>query len=159
MKADIPVVTIRPARVNPLLRHAREQRLALDGDWRFRLDPDDRGVAEGWFNSVNLLLEEIRVPGCWQGQGFGGDGHDRVFDFNFEARVFRATYKGTGWYGRTFRVSAEWIGQRVWLNFGGAHPSAEVWLNGTRLGANTLPFVPFGFNITDGVPAASYDHS
>ncbi len=142
---------IRPARVNPILPHPREQRLSLDGDWRFRLDPDDRGVSERWYETAAHLPEEIRVPGCWQGQGFGGDGKDRLWDFNLEARVFRATYKGTGWYGRLFRVPEEWTGRRVWLNFGGVHPSAEVWVNGARVGENELPFVPFAFDVTDAV--------
>lgn len=139
---------IVPARVNPLLRHPQESRLSLDGDWQFRLDPDDRGVADAWFRSPAHLPERIRVPGCWQGQGFGGAGKDRVWDFNLEARVFRATYKGTGWYGRSVTAPPAWRGRHVWLLFGGAHPSVEVWLNGARLGENTLPFVPFGFNVT-----------
>lgn len=142
---------IRPARVNPIFPHPREQRLSLDGDWRFRLDPDDCGVRDGWFRPTARLPERIQVPGCWQGQGFGGDGDDRLWDFNLEARVFRATYKGTGWYGRAFRVPRAWAGKRVWLNFGGAHPSAEVWLNGEPLGENDLPFVPFAFDVTDAV--------
>lgn len=142
---------IRPARVNPILLHAAERRLSLDGDWRFRLDPDDCGIREGWFRRPAHLTEHIRVPGCWQGQGFGDDGQDRVWDFNLEARVFRATYRGTGWYGHSFTVPPAWQGQQLWLNLGGVHPSAEVWLNSTRLGENVLPFVPFGFNITGGV--------
>ena len=39
------------------------------------------------------------------------------------------------------------------MNFGGVHPSAEVWLNGIRLGKNQAPFVPFGFDITGAVSA------
>lgn len=151
MKEDAAFLSIRPARVNPILAHPRERRLSLDGAWRFRLDPDDRGRSERWYETAAQLLEEIRVPGCWQGQGFGGDGNDRLWDFNLEARVFRSTYKGTGWYGRTFRVPAEWTGRRVWLNFGGVHPSAEAWLNGARLGENDLPFVPFAFDVTGAV--------
>ncbi len=139
---------IRPARVNPLLEHPQEQRIRLDGEWGFRLDPQDCGVRKNWFRASAEFADRIRVPGCWQGQGFGGDGKDRVWDFNLEARVFRATYKGTGWYGRSFAVPAAWRTRRVWLNFGGAHPSAEVWLNGIRLGENALPFVPFGFDIS-----------
>lgn len=147
----MPSKQIRPARVNPILAHPHEQRLSLDGEWRFRLDPEDRGVSERWFADGQSLADPIQVPGCWQGQGFGGDGKDRLWDFNLEARVFRATYKGTGWYGRAFRVPREWAGKRIWLNFGGAHPSAEVWLNGERLGENDLPFVPFAFDVTDAV--------
>ena len=137
-----------PARVNPVLIHPRERRLSLSGEWRFRLDPDDAGLPERWFAAPERITEAIAVPGCWQGQGFGHDGLDEVWDFRLSARVFRATYQGTGWYARTFRAPDEWRGLRHWLNFGGAHPSAEVWLNGQPLGSNELPFVPFGFEVT-----------
>ena len=144
---------LRPARVNPLLRHPLEERVSLDGDWRFHLEPEGlaTGRRDGGCPRLASLRERIRVPGCWQGQGFGGDGKDRLWDFNLEARVFRATSKGTGWYGRSFRVPESWLEKRVWLNFGGAHPSAEVWLNGVRLGENRLPFVPFAFDVTAAV--------
>jgi len=138
-----------PVRVNPVLLHPAERRVRLRGDWRFRLDPEDCGVAERWFTKPDPFTDTIAVPGCWQGQGFGSDAKDMVWDFRVEARTFRATYAGTGWYGKTFAIPADWAGQRVWLNFGGAHPSAEVWLDGVHLGDNGMPFVPFGFEITE----------
>ncbi|MBM3500222.1 MAG: hypothetical protein FJX74_16315, partial [Armatimonadetes bacterium] len=138
-----------PARVNPLLCHPRELRYCLRGDWRFRLDPEEAGLAGEWFRRPEGIAEPIAVPGCWQGQGFGHGGEDEVWDFRLRARVFRATYRGTGWYARTFRVPDAWQGRRVWLNFGGAHPSAEAWLNGEPLGGNDLPFVPFRFEVTN----------
>ncbi len=139
---------LAPARVNPLLTHPDERRLPLEGPWRFRLDPEDRGLAERWFRQDEIIAEPIRVPGCWQGQGFGGDGVDTLWDFRLAARTFRATYRGTGWYALCFAPPAEWEESRISVNFGGAHPSAEVWLNGSRLGENNLPFVPFGFEVT-----------
>lgn len=125
----------------------------------FRLDPDDTGKGEEWFRHPNIFSEHLHVPGTWQGQGFGGSGKDTIRDFNLTARTFRATYKGTGWYCKTFRVPREWLDGpsaadntgRLWLDFGGAHPSAEVWLNGHFLGINELPFVPFGFDISQAV--------
>ena len=137
-----------PVRVNPVLLHPREQRLGLGGQWRFRLDPEDSGLAERWFCDPDRIAQPIVVPGCWQGQGFGHEGEDEVWDFRLKARVFRATYQGTGWYARTFRVPDEWQGRWLWLNFGGAHPSAQVWLNGECVGDHELPFVPFGFEVT-----------
>jgi len=137
-----------PVRVNPVLRHPCELRHSLREQWRFRLDPDDTGLAAEWFRQPDGIAEPIAVPGCWQGQGFGHEGNDEVWDFRLQARVFRATYQGTGWYARTFRMPDGWQGKRLWLNFGGAHPSAEVWLNGEPLGGNDLPFVPFGLEIT-----------
>ena len=148
-EAPMPHEMRCPVRVNPLLRHPSERRESLEGSWQFRLDPDDEGVSDRWFQSPENFKESVQVPGCWQGQGHGDDSRDMVWDFRLEARVFQATYKGTGWYGRSFEVPASWDESRVWLNFGGAHPSAEVWLNGVRLGENDLPFVPFGFEVTD----------
>ncbi len=140
-----------PVRVNPVCVHPSERRLGLGGQWRFRLDPADEGLKRRWHEDIGPLGETIEVPGCWQGQGFGNDGTDEVWDFRLSARTFRATYKGTGWYGRSFGVPGGWRGRRIHLNFGGAHPSAEVWLNGARLGENAAPFVPFGFEVTDRV--------
>jgi len=138
-----------PVRVNPVLEHPSERRSALNREWRFRLDPDDRGVGERWFADASALTERIAVPGCWQGQGFGHAGKDEVADFRLQARVFQATYTGTGWYAQTFRPLPDWRGKRLWLNFGGVYPTAEVWLNGARLGENHEPFVPFGFEVTE----------
>jgi hypothetical protein len=151
-------VPLSPVRVNPLYLHPREQRHSLNDAWRFRLDPEDRGLAEEWFRRPDGLADPIAVPGSWQGQGFGHEGKDEIWDFRLQARVFRATYQGTGWYARTFRVPDGWEGQRLWLNCGGAHPSADVWLNGQPLGGNDLPFVPFGFEVTGLLqPGADHD--
>ena len=138
-------------RVNPALRHSHERTLSLDGKWLFRLDPQDEGLDAQWFKDQGMFSDAILVPGCWQGQGYGHDGEDEVWDFRLRARTLRATYRGTGWYGRAFELPKDWRGQRIWLNFGGAHPSAQVWLNGIQLGEHAEPFIPFGFDITDTV--------
>ena len=137
-----------PVRVNPVLAHPEERRISLDGTWRFRLDPEDEGLRRRWFQRPDLLRHKITVPGCWQGQGFGHDGQDEVRDFRLRVRVFRATYTGTGWYGKQFRVPAAWKGSSIWINFGGVHPSADIWLNGQKLGFHSGPFVPFAFDAT-----------
>ncbi len=157
MTTNLSIPYFAPARVNPVLAHPSERRLTL-GDWRFRLDPMDIGAAEGWYNATDDIVDPIAVPGCWQGQGYGHDGLDELWDFHLKARTFRATYTGTGWYATTFRVPEDWTGARCLLNLGGAHPSAELWLNGVPLGAHDLPFVPFGFDITTLVqPNATHD--
>jgi len=140
-----------PVRVNPVWRHPAERVVSLDGPWQFELDPDDEGVRRGWFKKPRVLKGVVEVPGCWQGQGYGHEGTDKIWDFQIETRVFRATYTGTGWYGKSFQPPADWADRRLWLAFGGVHPSAEVWLNGQRLGSHSAPFVPFAFDVTDAV--------
>ncbi len=149
--------TILPARVNPLHLGPGEQRSKLGEGWRFRLDPEDVGLQDQWFRAPDVMSEPISVPGTWQGQGFGGDGKDQVWDFRLRARTLRATYTGTGWYANTFRRSGELSGSRVFLNFGAVHPSADVWLNGEPLGSHGEPFVPFAFEITDRVRPGDND--
>ena len=149
MENPKPNLNLRtPARVNPVLRHQEEEFASLDGMWAFRLDPQDEGINLRWFDKPGIFKEEIRVPGCWQGQGFGGEGKDEVWDFRIQTRVFRATYKGTGWYSKSFQIPCEWRKKRIWLNFGGVHPSGEFWLNGEYLGNHSTPFVPFSFDVT-----------
>ena len=143
-----------PPRVHPVIIHPSECRCSLNDGWRFRLDPEDRGRAEKWYTMPHGFVDAINVPGCWQGQGFGNDGTETVWDFRLEAQTLRATYTGTGWYCREFTVPDEWYGKRVFLNFGGVHPSAEVWVNGVYLGENGRPFVPFAFDVTSVVRAA-----
>jgi len=86
-------------RVNPALRHKYERFICLDDKWQFSLDPDDIGLEQRWFEKPDVMKDTIQVPGCWQGQGFGNDDLDEIWDFKIKARVFRATYQGTAWYG------------------------------------------------------------
>lgn len=139
----------QPVVVNPLYTHEKELRYSLSGEWLFRLDPNDVGVKERWFDFSYIFQEYIRVPGNWQGQGFGSDAKENQKEFNTDFRALRATYEGTGWYAKTFTVPVEWTCKRIWLNFGGACPTAEIWLNGIRIGEHHSPMLSFGFEITD----------
>jgi len=143
-----------PVVVNPVLRHPQERRQSLDGTWGFRLDPDEAGLTDRWFD-LDTLPDRVQVPGTWQGQGFGDHSRECVWDFRLEARIYRATYTGTAWYAKRFQLPEDWREMRTWVNFGGVHPSAQVWLNGTRLGEHQAPFVPFGFEITEAVSAGT----
>ena len=96
-----------PVIVNPIFLNPGERRISLSGKWNFRLDPEDKGVAQQWFKSP-LFTEEIEVPGTWQGQGFGNDAKETIWDFGFEVRSLKASYTGTGWYQRNFNVPSDW---------------------------------------------------
>lgn len=140
-----------PARVNPVCIHPEEKRKSLSKGWRFKLDPDDKGVKEKWFKKPDIFSEKIKVPGCWQGQGFGNEDTDYIWDFRLNLRVFKKTYKGTGWYCLVFKVPDDWKEKIIHLNFGGVHPSADIWLNGNFIGSHSGPFIPFGYQITDNI--------
>ncbi|MCL3854767.1 hypothetical protein M1P97_26150, partial [Parabacteroides sp. GYB001] len=43
----------------------------LQGQWRFALDPNDRGLTEQWY--TRSLSDTIHLPGSLQEQGYGND--------------------------------------------------------------------------------------
>ena len=57
-----------PVTVNPVLLHPAERRVALDGSWQFRLDPEDKGLSERW-HTFGDLPDTIEVPGTCRARG------------------------------------------------------------------------------------------
>jgi len=41
----------------------------LAGEWGFALDPDDKGIEEGYYTET--FSESLSLPGCLQEEGFG----------------------------------------------------------------------------------------
>ena len=95
----------------------------LDGQWEFRFAADDRGTAGKWFEPGVPYERKIVVPGCWDAQGVGAP-TDKLWHNAI----------GVGWYRRNFATPDAWRGRRVWLVVGGAHRSAQVWVNGSHVG-------------------------
>ena len=51
-------------------------------------------------------------------------------------------------YTKVFTAPQEWKGKHVFIEFEGARQSAEVWLNGHRLGLHQNGVMAFGFDLT-----------
>ena len=45
----------------------------LTGTWRFRIDRDDRGLADEWWKRPLTGFDTIKLPGMMQAQGFGDE--------------------------------------------------------------------------------------
>ena len=84
-------------------------RIELDGVWQFRMDPQGAGEVEAWHSAGVTFSDTIRVPGCWQAQGFGTP-----------SGILRNHYAGSAWYRRTVAVPAGWNGKSILLTVGGA---------------------------------------
>jgi beta-galactosidase len=107
---------------------AREQ-LPLAEGWRFH-QGSAAGAAVAAFD--DSAWEAITLPHTWNAQ----DGNARGF------------FQGDGWYRRRFQVPAAWAGKQIYLQFDGANRSAEVFLNGHRLGQHRGGFARFRFDAT-----------
>lgn len=60
-------------------------------------------------------------------------------------------FRGTVWYRKHFSIPKESKGSRVYIEFEGVRQVADVYLNGKKLGKDSTGFIPFGFDLTDGI--------
>ena len=104
--------------------------------WRFRLDPDDEGEAQGWYapGFDDAAWQDIAVARTWESQG-----HD---------------YDGYAWYRVSFSVAAQPKGAcRVY--FGGVDARCWVYLNGARIGEHNGWDQPFAIDVSEAVEAGT----
>lgn len=128
--------------------------LSLDGAWAFSYDPDDVGIAEGWFAEGISLPEDTAVPGCAQTQRYASArGNLRVTEVEIPEHSQTIMLKHgclhPSWYRRTFQLPAAWQGQRIALHVGGVKPAATFWLNGQLLGETLTSRSPVRVDLSD----------
>ncbi|HWQ12152.1 MAG TPA: glycoside hydrolase family 2 TIM barrel-domain containing protein [Roseiflexaceae bacterium] len=129
----------------------------LSGTWSFRLDPQDVGIAERWFE--RSLDGTIQLPGSLQAQGYGDEVRvdtpwtggiiDRSWFTEPRYAPYREPgnvkvpfwlqpekyYAGAAWYQREFEAPAWWPGHRVTLTLERPHWGTRVWLDGRECAA------------------------
>ncbi|MGZ4262987.1 MAG: glycoside hydrolase family 2 protein [Solirubrobacteraceae bacterium] len=106
--------------------------IALDTGWRSVPDPDNVGLREGWARGLPANAGSVAIPN----------------DFN--PNVSPAGDRGTVvWYALRFDGPRAVAGRSWNVRFDQVRRTAEVWLNGRRIGASAEPYAPFS------VPAAS----
>jgi len=90
--------------------------LNLEQGWKFRVDPDDAGLALGWYaeDLADSDWVELDAGRTWEEQGFDG-------------------YDGVGWYRLHLAIPAEWDGAPVQLVASGVDDEYDVFVNGELL--------------------------
>jgi len=143
--------------------------VSLAGQWRFEIDRQDVGVAQGWF--ARKLTGHVRLPGDLTEQGIGddvtvetkwiGDIVDQSFFTAPEYEEYRKPgnvkipfwlqptkyYAGAAWYQREVEIPADWKGKRVVLNLERAHWETRVWVDGQSHGSNTALATPHEYDL------------
>lgn len=131
----VTALVAQPVEVYPV-RAGAPGTLSLNGTWDFayRAGPAAEPPA-AW--------SPIAVPGHWELQGFA------------EPKYGKDLVAGTGYYRRTFRVPANWSGQRVMLRFDGVLSGFDAFVNGTKVGSWASGYNPVTFDITDHLRAGA----
>ena len=142
----------------------------LSGEWQFRMDPEDIGISEKWFDTD--FDETIQLPGSMveNGKGFditlqtqwtGGVKNTEWYnDPNYapyhDPKNIRfpywlqpdKKYTGAAWYSKKVTLPKSWEKTTIWLNLERPHWETTVWINGKNAGKQNSLATPHKFNIT-----------
>jgi beta-galactosidase len=105
---------------------------SLPPQWRFAMDPENRGFRNGWhkvdFNDDDWRL--LDVPGYWESQG--------VTDFNQHFPEAQQPYDGFAWYRCSVYIPARFDSDDTRLMLGAIDDMDETFLNGQRIGRTSV---------------------
>lgn len=107
---------------------------SLNGLWRFAVDTEGEGRADGWWRRPLPGRREAPVPASYNDLFPDPAIHDHVGDV---------------WYQRVTRIPARWQGQRIVLRFDAATHRAVVWVDDTEVAAHGGGYTPFEADLTD----------
>lgn len=109
----------------------RRQQTYLEGYWDFIVDPDDRGLDEGWHERLPAGSQQVWVPGVWN-----------------TLRSY-LNYEGIAWYHTPISLSEC---SAAVIQFAAVTHQANIWLDGEPLGEHYGSFLPFNFLVVQPEP-------
>jgi beta-galactosidase/beta-glucuronidase len=120
-----------PERINPVPRSILRRTAfeLLDGEWRFELDPENRGLNERW-HLQHAYTETANFPGSIESHLLAAKGKELA------QSLYANNDEVIAWYEREFTVPAEWMAEAdkiTQLTFGACGYETRVWLNGVQL--------------------------
>src|SRR5215211_855214 len=111
-----------------LYQDGPEGRYLLDGEWLFRLDNEDQGIAQRFMRATSTEgWTKTTVPSVW----------------NLGDASNASMTGGIGWYRKDFELpdadsALAWV-----LRFESVNYRTRVWINGRPVGQNTGAYIPF----------------
>lgn len=127
--------------------------LMLNGEWKikfFKNFEDARKMCDEYERIQRIEhWETIKVPGCWQMQGF--DKHQYT-NIRYPIPVdppYVPDENLTGLYYKNFYLSKEQTREKVYINFDGVDSCLYLWVNGIFCGYTQVSHATSEFDITD----------
>jgi len=102
--------------------------IPLDGDWAFRLDPNNEGQRQEWQNTA--FTETVRLPRSLDENGIGAP--NEKAHRSYLSRLVE--YVGPAWYQRDIDIPAAWAGQSLELFLERCHWETQLWIDGRLAG-------------------------
>lgn len=133
-------LTMACAVSTPLLAERSRDTQVLEQGWIF-LQAD---AADGQAEKAEVSAwQSVTLPHSWNRVGYyltgkGGTHTAETVD----------KHMGKGWYRTRFSTPSDMKGKRLWLEFDAASRSAEIWVNGVRVGSHQGGFSRFRLDVT-----------
>lgn len=122
----------------------------LQGEWFYRLDPEDQGNQQQWFNDT-FEAEVVKLPGTLCENNIG-----TALDIDYEMtpttiRSFRAKYEyiGACWYQKKITIPKGWSNKRVFLTMERVILKSEVWVDDQYIGSSSSLVSAHEYDLTD----------
>ena len=151
---------------------SRDQNSSIDlsGEWQFRMDPEDIGISEKWYEGE--LQDTVKLPGSmvenrkgfditletkWTGgirnpEWYKDPNYAPYFDENNIRFPFwlqpEKKYTGAAWYSKKVTIPQNFSEKEVWLYLERPHWESTVWINGEYAGMQNSLATPHQYNIT-----------
>lgn len=106
----------------------------LNGVWNFKVDTDNVGLDQKWFEKPLTDVVPMAVPASY---------NDLFTDEQIKEHV------GYVWYERAFVIPNSWCDKRIVLRFGSATHHAYVYVDGKEVAHHKGGFTPFEADITE----------
>ena len=105
--------------------------------------------ADGWYDATvpGTVLTTLVDNGVYEEPMYGENNRPEV--------IPEYLCHTDWWYRKEVDIPASYIGKHVWLNFDGINYSADVWVNGKRVGPIKGAFIRGKFDITQYVKAGA----
>lgn len=136
----------------------------LSGKWKFRIDPNNVGIQEKWFE--NNFSETVLLPGSMTENEKGNDISidtkwtgsiiDKSWFTDEKYEKYRQTdnvkvpfwlqpkkhYVGPAWYQKEILVPKTWQYKQVVLHFERCHWETQLWIDGEKIGSQNSLSTP-----------------
>lgn len=131
--------------------------IPLNGNWHFRLDPENKGLEQQWHKA--RFTDAVKLPGSIQAQGYGNEvtaetewwdgkltgvwktspvyekyrqpGNVKIYEFLQPEKH----YLGAAWYSKEFVIPKAWKNKRITLLLERVHWESTVYVNGEKVGS------------------------
>ncbi|MBK1875888.1 glycoside hydrolase family 2 TIM barrel-domain containing protein [Pelagicoccus mobilis] len=122
----------------------------FNADWRFdRFGPmpdgseraEPTGLEAPSFDDAGW--RKLNLPHDW--------GIEGPFREDLPNRTGKLPWAGIGWYRKSFELSDEDVGKRIYIDFDGAMSDSTVYLNGEKVGGWPYGYASFRIELTDAV--------